>query len=102
MSGGRPLWKEVKDTSSGLFYYYNRQTKETTWTNPYSAATPSGEEETIPAGADAEQSTAPEQEMSPTPGPPLAADKQQKKKNEGEAVTTASSKTVSHRDYTGE
>ena len=32
--GGRPVWKELQDKTSGRLYYVNRETRETTWTKP--------------------------------------------------------------------
>ena len=32
--GGKPMWREVLDKSSGKVYYVNRDTNETTWTKP--------------------------------------------------------------------
>ena len=40
----KPLWREVVDKASGKPYWYNRQTRETTWVNPIS--TPSVKSET--------------------------------------------------------
>lgn len=31
----KPEWRMVKDAKSGRNYWYNRQTRETTWFDPY-------------------------------------------------------------------
>lgn len=52
-ANAKPLWRQVLDKSSGKPYWYNRQTKETTWVNPF----PDGD--SAPAAAAADASSAP-------------------------------------------